>query len=81
MIYIFLSYPLLDYEFLIGKDSDSLSLIVQGTEIESALSYISYFLFLSKKNVCTISELLISLPYMSPPTTFWIASIILPFVF
>lgn len=49
MIYIFILYPLLDYEFLIGKDSDSLSLIVQGTEIESALSYISYFLFLSKK--------------------------------
>lgn len=49
MIYIFLLYPLLDYEFLIGKDSDSLSLIVQGTEIESAVSYISYFLFLSKK--------------------------------
>lgn len=49
MIYIFLLYPLLDYEFLIGKDSDSLSLIVQGIEIESAVSYISYFLFLSKK--------------------------------
>lgn len=78
MIYVFLLYPLLDYEFLIGKDSDSLSLIVQGTEIESAVSYISYFLFLSKKNVCTISELLIPLPYISLPTTFWIASIILP---
>lgn len=45
MIYVFLLYPLIDYEFLIGKDSDSLSLMFRGLRQSqmSVTSLISYF--------------------------------------
>lgn len=73
MIYIFVLYPLLIYKFLVGKDSDSSSSVVQGLKqlsvIIKVFSYASYFSPKKKKSLHTFLLSYLLPLHLSPPTT------------